>query len=157
MSTDVAVEDSAELLNELIEVTRDGERFYLDAADKVDSQELKGVFRQMATVRQNLIDELGAHVRARGQAPSDARTLAGTARKLYADALAAVRDGAPVYVAQLEEAEDRLLERFRAALDGCRSEPVRRILERHLPTVQAAHLRMKRMKDRVRESHSAAR
>ena len=148
-------EKSADMLNELIEITRDGERFYLDAAKKVRSQELKGIFRQMAQVRQDLIDDLGDQVLARGDVPSGDRTLAGTARKLYADALATIRaDEEPVYVAELEEAEDRLLDHYRGALDEAPL-PVREILERHLPTVRAAHSRMKRLKDMYKESHRA--
>lgn len=141
---------SAELLNELIECTRDGERFFLDAAAHVDDRVAKGVFRQMAEVHQRLIDALGDHVLARGAAPAAGRTLAGGARQLYARALASLREDAPVYVAQLEEAEDRLLERYRSALERSPNERVRGILERHLPTVRAAHLRMSRLKDLYR-------
>jgi uncharacterized protein (TIGR02284 family) len=151
-------EKSADMLNELIEITRDGERFYLDAARKVRSQELRGIFRQMAQVRQDLIDDLGDHVLARGEVPSDERTLAGTARKLYADMLATIRaDEETAYVAELEEAEDRLLDRYSEALDEAPTAPVREILERHLPTVRAAHSRMRRLKDMYKESHRAGR
>jgi uncharacterized protein (TIGR02284 family) len=147
---------SAELLNELIECTRDGERFFLDAAEHVGDRVAKGVFRQMADVHQRLIDALGDHVLARGAAPAPGRTLAGGARQLYARALASLRDDAPVYVAQLEEAEDRLLERYRSALERSPNERVRGILERHLPTVQAAHLRMTRLKDLYRDPRRSA-
>jgi len=147
---------SAELLNELIECTRDGERFFLDAAERVGDRVARGVFRQMAEVHQRLIDDLGDHVRARGTAPAPGRTLAGNARQLYARALASLRDDAPVYVAQLEEAEDRLLGRYRAALERSPNARVRGILERHLPTVQAAHLRMSRLKDLYRHGGPAA-
>lgn len=142
---------SAELLNELIECTRDGERLFLDAAEHVDDRVVKGVFRQMAEVHQRLIDALGEHVLARGTAPAPGRTLAGGARHLYARALASLRDEAPVYVAQLEEVEDRLVERYRAAVERSPNQRVRGILERQLPTVQAAHLRISRLKDLYRD------
>jgi uncharacterized protein (TIGR02284 family) len=128
----------------------------LDAAAHVGDRVARGVFRQMAEVHQRLIDDLGEHVLARGTVPAAGRTLAGSARQLYARALASLRDDAPVYVAQLEEAEDRLLERYQTALARSPSPRVRGILERHLPTVQAAHLRMSRLKDLYRHGGRAA-
>ena len=137
---------STQLLNELIEVARDGERFYIDAASKVGNTELKGLFRQMAEVRQQLIDALGDQVLSRGEVPSGGTTLAGTLRQAYADAMAAFRDDDPVYVSELEEAEDRLLDHYRKALNEAPAGEVKSVLKRHLPTVEAAHSRMKRIK-----------
>lgn len=154
-SKTAATKQSTAVLNDLIEVARDGERFYIDAASKVGNTELKGLFRQMAEVRQQLIDALGDHVLARGDLPSGGTTVAGTLRKMYADALAAFRDDDPVYVSELEEAEDRMLDHYRKALNEAPTDEVHTVLEQHLPTVEAAHLRMKRIKDVYSESPRA--
>lgn len=47
---------SAGLLNDLLALARDGERFYRDAAAKVASPALRDTFRQMADVRQRLAE-----------------------------------------------------------------------------------------------------
>ena len=139
---------STDLLNELLELARDGERFYRDAAERVAAQELKGTFRQMAELRQRLMNDLAEHVTARGEQPSDRRTLLGASRQLYADALAALsaRDD-HVYLRQLEAMEDRLLARYERALEHAPSDSVRQLLQRHLLTVRASHDRMKLLKD----------
>lgn len=139
---------SADLLNDLLEVARDGERFYRDAAEKVQTPALRGTFRQMAELRQRLMDDLAQHVTARGERPSDTRTLGGRARQAYADALASLRENQEeVYIRQLEAVEDRLLRHYENALGHASSEGVRRILQRHLLTVRAAHDRMRMLRD----------
>lgn len=139
---------SAGLLNDLLEVARDGERFYRDAAEKVASPELRGTFRQMSEVRQRLMDDLAQHVTARGEAPSGDRTFWGRSRKAYADVLAALApDNEEVYLRQLESVEDRLLKHYEKALAQAEGDGVRQILQRHLLTVRAAHDRMAALKD----------
>jgi uncharacterized protein (TIGR02284 family) len=145
------VTDAIARLNELIEIARDGERFYDAASREVGSDELRSVFRQQADVRRSLIDALGDQVIARGERPSSDTTLAGRARKAYAGALSALGGEDQAYVQQLEQAEDRLLDHYRKALRDCPDGPVRAALGRHLPTVEEAHQRMRRLKELSRE------
>lgn len=138
---------STDLLNELIEIARDGKKFYLDAAAKVTDGEVQQIFRTQANVREQLINTLSQHVVIRGDIASREETLVGMTRKLYAEILATLssdRDG--IYIQQLEEVEDRLLEHYRKALEVAESEDVRRVLVQHMPIVQAAHDRMKALK-----------
>jgi uncharacterized protein (TIGR02284 family) len=138
----------ADLLNDLLELARDGERFYRDLAVKAGSPELRGTFRQMAELRQRLMDELAEHIGARGEQPSDRRTVLGASRQLFAEAVAALtlRDD-DVYLRQVEAMEDRLLAHYERALEAADSESVRQILRRHLLAVRASHDRMKALKD----------
>jgi uncharacterized protein (TIGR02284 family) len=135
----------ASLLNELIAVARDGERFYRDAADRVGSPELKGVFRQMSEVRQRLMDELAQQVRARGTQPSDERTLGGAARHLYAGVLATLHP---------DDEEVYLQRRYEKALESARDGDgqVRALLQRHLLTVRATHERMRALRAQASEA-----
>lgn len=139
---------SAELLNDLLEVARDGERFYREAAERVRSPELQGTFRQMAELRQRLMDDLAEHVVARGERPSDQRTLRGASQQAYAGVRAALSgDDDQVWLAQLESVEDRLLDRYERALAAADAEPDRQVLRRHLLAVRAAHDRMQLLRD----------
>lgn len=139
----------ADLLNELLELARDGERFYRDAAAHVLRPELRGTFAQMAELRLRLMNDLAEHVTARGERPSDRRTLLGTSRQLYADARAAfsTKDDR-IYLRQLTAMEDRLLAHYERALSDAAADSVRHILRRHLLTVRASHDRMHLLKDR---------
>jgi uncharacterized protein (TIGR02284 family) len=138
---------TTDLLNELIEIARDGRQFYLDAATKVSGADIQQVFRTQANVREQLINDLSQHVVLRGDVASRDETMAGKTRKLYAEILATLSsDQDAVYIGQLEEVEDRLLGHYRKALEDAESEDVRRVLVLHMPTVQAAHDRMKSLK-----------
>lgn len=138
---------SAGLLNDLLEVARDSERFYRDAAERARSPELRGTFRQMAELRQRLMDELAEHVMARGEHPSGHRTLPGAARQLYTELLGVL--GAPaddVYLRHVEAAEDRLLAHYERALADARGDRVEPILRRHLLAVRATQQRMRALR-----------
>lgn len=144
------------LLNELVEIARDGERFYDEAARKVHSDELRTIFRQQSDVRRKLMDALGEAISRRGETPSSATTLAGDMRRAYAAALAKMGDKDETYVDQLEQMEDRLLEHYRQALDAAApGGSVRTILTRQRPAVEAAHERMRRLQALAHSSERA--
>jgi uncharacterized protein (TIGR02284 family) len=139
---------SASLLNDLLKVARDGERFYRDAAARATVPELRGIFRQMAQVRQRLMDELAEQVSARGAKPTASRTLRGAASQAYADARASMNLYADdIFLGAVAAVEDRLLDRYERALDQAEAESVRQVLRRHLLTVRAAHQRMRTLRE----------
>lgn len=134
-------------LNELIEIARDGNKFYLEAAKKVSDPDVRAVFTTQANVREQLISDLSKCVVGRGDLPAEGETMLGKTRQLYADTLAKIKDDKErVYINQLEEAEDQLLEKFREALEHTESEEARKVLVDDMPIVQAAHDRMKTLK-----------
>lgn len=138
---------STDLLNTLIEVSRDGQKFYSDAANKVKDPDVRTVFETQANAREQLINDLSRHVAVRGESASSDETFVGRTRKLYADTLAKLKtDSDGVYIKQLAEAESRLLNHFREALEAVDTEEVRRVLVGHMPIVQAAHDRMRELK-----------
>lgn len=136
-----------ETLNDLIEILRDGQTFYDEAAPKIDDPELQALFRDASTIRYALIVDLADEVETEGRTPSSSGTLAGTVREAYASVLASLSsDRTTTYVKQLEAAEDRLLHAFEDALRECGSSRVRHILAMHLPKVQKMHNAMSRQK-----------
>jgi len=139
---------SADLLNDLLEIARDGERFYRDAAERARSPELRGTFRQMAELRQRLMDELADQLHLRGERPSDRRTVLGASRPLFAEAVAALTlHDDDVYIRQLEATEDRLLAHYEHGLARADDERLRQVLRRHLLAVRAAHDRMRALRE----------
>lgn len=139
---------TADLLNELIERCRDGEQFYRDAAVKAGSLALRGTFRQMAELRQRLIDELADQIHARGEQPSDRRTMLGASRHLIAEAMNALTlHDDDVYIRQLEATEHRLLVAYQRAVERIADDGARPVLRRHLLAVRAAHQRMRALRE----------
>jgi uncharacterized protein (TIGR02284 family) len=134
-------------LNELIEITRDGQTFYTDAVARVTNPHLKAVFRALIDVKTQMISTLSEHVRARGIEPSAQGTLAGSLHKLYAEVQASLSDrGDTTFVAQLEAAEDRLLSAFEQAATTTDDPELRRIITQYLPKVRLCHDEMSNLK-----------
>lgn len=137
----------ATTLNELIQVTRDGQNFYTEAVTRVHSPLLKAVFHGIIDAKTQLIKALSEHVRVRGELPSPAGTLSGTFRKLYAEVtLRLAERNDATFVARLEESEDRLLDAFEAAAAHTDDADLRGIILRYLPKVRLCHEQMRNLK-----------
>lgn len=134
-------------LNELIEITRDGQTFYTDAVRRVNNPHLKAVFRALIDVKAQMIATLSEHVRTRGLLPSSEGTFAGSFHRIYGEVRASLaRKGDARFVAQLEAVEDRLLEAFEQAAAGSDDPELRRIIAQHLPKVRLCHDEMCNLK-----------
>ena len=138
---------SATTLNELIEITRDGQVFYSDAVNRVDNPHLKIVFRGMIDAKSKLINALSGHVRMQGEQPSTDGTFAGSFRKLYAETKVRLSDHKDAtFVAQLEQSEDRLLQAFERAARASSDPALQQIIARHLPKVRLCQEQMLNLK-----------
>lgn len=133
-------------LNELIEITRDGQRFYEHASQEVKDSHLKSLFGEMSRAKVEVIQALSARVAANHEQPASGGTLLGKLRQVYADTRATLAsDEAATYVAQLEEAEDRILHAFEDALESADAQ-LKPLLANEMPKVRACHDRMRGVK-----------
>ncbi len=133
-------------LNELIEITRDGLRFYEHARDAAEDAHLQALFGDMAQAKRELIEDLAGKVVDAHEAPAAGGTFAGTLREIYADTRATLSsDAQATYVAQLEAAEARILHAFEDALENAEAD-VRALLVAQMPKVRASHQRMRELK-----------
>lgn len=138
--------NTTEQLNELIEITRDGQRFYQHAHDEVKDVRLQVLFRDMSQSKSELIRALSVKVAANQDTPASGGTFVGKLRQVYADTKASlVSDTEATYVAQLEEAEDRILHAFEDALESAAPD-VQALLTAEMPKVRANHDRMRTLK-----------
>ncbi|MHB9799609.1 PA2169 family four-helix-bundle protein [Pseudomonas sp. MT3] len=133
-------------LNELIEITRDGERFYRHAICEVRDVRLQQLFESMLQAKIGLIADLSRQVATNHDEPAASGTLRGKLIRMYADARARLAsDPGATYVAQLEEAEDRILQAFEDALQDAAPE-IQALLRAELPKVRACHDQMSALK-----------
>lgn len=127
-------------LNDLIEIARDGGDFYTEAAGRVEDSELSALFGQMATHKRDIVAGLSADVTATGGVPAEHGTIVGSMAQSYADVRAALGDTNYEYVAQLEEAEDRLMKAFKDTLnDDDTPAAAKAAAEKYLPRVVECH------------------
>lgn len=137
--------DKTDQLNELIAIIRDGQRFYEHAHDEIKDARLQALFRDMAQAKHQVIQALAVKVAANHEEPAAGGTLVGKLRQAYADARATLSsDEEATYVAQLEEAEDRIVEAFEDALESAQPD-VQALLAVEMPKVRACHERMREL------------
>jgi uncharacterized protein (TIGR02284 family) len=143
-------DSNAKELQELVQIARDNADFYESARDDVKNPALKDIFTRMAAAKRSLIQSLGARLALSGEEVPDSGTMAGNMRKMYADMKASFsKNDDAIYVAQLEEAEDRLLEHFNASLQKLDDVRMREAVSAQLPQVRACHDEMRALKRRL--------
>lgn len=128
-------------LNELIELTRDGQHFYQHAAEVVKDIELQHLFRDMAQTKTHIIQALSVKVAANNEQPSVEGTMGGKMREVYADTKARLGNTDAVYIDQLDQTEERILQAFEDALKDAEPD-VRALLAIELPKIRACHERI---------------
>ncbi len=137
-------------LKDLIELLNDGEKFYIEAATKVKIPAYANLFQRMAQQKQAIASDLSARLASHGETAPEGGTMLGSLRKFYADVRASMSsDAESIYVAQLEQTEDRILEAFRDELTQSEDMELRRIAERHYPDVKRTHDEMRDLKRRL--------
>ncbi len=138
-------------LNDLIEIARDGGDFYTEAAGKVEDTELSALFGQMATHKRDIVAGLSADVAAAGGEPAEHGTMVGTMAQAYANVRAALGDTNYEYVAQLEEAEDRLMGAFKETInDNDTPAAAKMSAEKYMPRVVECHNIMRSRKQALK-------
>ena len=140
-------------LNDLIQIARDGQEFYNEAAGKVKDAELSALFTRIAASKADIITSLSATVSAAGGTPAEHGTFVGSMQQLYGRLRASLGDTTYGFVAELEESEDRLLGAFRDALgDTNTSALARQDIQRLLPEVQQTHAVMRDRKHALKNA-----
>jgi len=138
---------TAHELNDLIEIARDGQDFYTEAAGKVEDAELKALFTRIAGVKGRIISTLSSTVAATGEKPAEKGTLRGSLQEMYGKIRATFGDTNYGYVAELEESEDRLLAAFKDALQNHEISPAaQQQVAALMPEVQECHNVMRNRK-----------
>lgn len=140
-------------LNDLIEIARDGQDFYTEAAGKVKDAELSALFTRIAGVKRDIVNSLSATVAAAGGKPAEHGTLVGSMQQFYGKVRAALGDTQYGYVAELEESEDRLYHAFDETLrDEDTPANARAEVQALLPKVRECHNVMRDRKQALKKA-----
>ncbi len=144
-------------LHEIAKICCDGDAFYRDAAEKMQDPELREAVREVGRIRGALCRDIHGGLRDKGEETNGSGTFYGTLHKLYADLRARfAEDSDRIYVAELEEAEDRLLRSLEEASLNLEPADARVILQRYMPAARAAHERMRALKRKLASDDKAA-
>ena len=135
-------------LNTLIATLIDSINGYEDAASNAEGSQFQQMFRERASERQQVVEELRVEVRRLGGNPEDDGSFLGKTHQRFLDLKAAVtgRDNKAV-INEVERGEDYLKEKFETALNSdTLSGEGRMIVERAFQSVRQGHDKMSALK-----------
>jgi uncharacterized protein (TIGR02284 family) len=146
--TDHVHSDEITALNTLIATTIDSITGYEDAASNSEAGRFAQLFRDRASERQRVVEDLRAEVRRLGGNPEDDGSLMGKTHQRFLDLKAAItgRDEKAI-INEVERGEDYLKEKFETALHSdALSGECRAAVERAYQSVREGHDQMSQLK-----------
>jgi uncharacterized protein (TIGR02284 family) len=142
-------------LNTLIATTIDSVTGYENSAKDIDNQRFAEIFRERASERQQVVEQLRAEVRRLGGNPEDDGSFMGKTHQRFEDLKAAITgQDEKAIINEVERGEDYLKEKFETALNGdTLSGESRSVVEHCYQSVRSGHDQMSQLKHGM-ESHA---
>jgi uncharacterized protein (TIGR02284 family) len=143
-------EKTINTLRDLIEICRDGQRGFETAGKDARAGELTSLFLAYAGERADYAQELQEQVGALGGDAEKAGSVSGTLHRGWINLKTALAGNEPhAVLVECERGEDAAVQAYREALNGDLDPESRRIVARQARGIQAAHDRIKILRDSV--------
>jgi uncharacterized protein (TIGR02284 family) len=145
---EISNNDVVDVLNDLIETSRDGQYGFTKCAERVKSLQLRQTLTQRSGDCQKAVAELQGLVVQYGGKPAEHGTVAGALHRGWVsvkDALTVDSDHA--VLEECERGEDAALARYRKALKAELPADVRAVITRQMAGAQANHDQVKLLRD----------
>lgn len=143
-------------LNSLIEISRDGQKGFQEASDKIESPQIREFYSKQSMVRAQFVGELQPQVRSFGGEPEKTGSIAAAVHRGWIDLTSTLGGGDHAILIATETGEDYAVGEYKKALDENLPAPLRKIVERQFQSVTRAHDKVKGMRDRLDKSSSSA-
>ncbi|WP_200626679.1 ferritin-like domain-containing protein [Pseudomonas sp. LAM2023] len=151
--------DVIDVLNDLIEYSKDGEKGFRESADDVKNPELKAFFVQRAGECANAAGELQSEVRRLGGDPETSTSLSGDLHRGWVNFKSMLTGKSEEAVLnEVERGEDYALKAYKDAreklvkLGRTASDQTYNLVEKQLQGVQRNHDQVKALRNAVRAS-----
>jgi len=139
-------------LNNLIEVSKDGEEGFRTSADNIDDSLLKSFFLRRSLEVAGSVKELQEVVRSMGGEPETTPSITGTLHRRWIDLKTAITSNDKLAVLnEAERGEDVALKAYKEAVVQDLPPYVRDIVQKQLEGVKRNHDEVKALRDHERE------
>ena len=135
-------------LNDLIEICRDGQNGFKEAAENVKSPDLKTFLNQIATERGQFVNQLQLEVRTLGGDPQKSGSATAAMHRAWIDIKGTLtgKDDHSI-LSECERGEDSAIEAYKDALKLDPPPNIRSTIERQFQSIKLVHDRVKQMRD----------
>ena len=153
MSTSTDTEHSVDVLNQLLETARDGEKGFNEAAESTDNPDLRATLQGFAAQRAAFVTELTQLIQSVGGDPHETGHIAGAVHRGWMNVKEAFskREDKAI-LEECERGEDYAKKSFTEALDEPLPENIRTVVQRMASEVKLAHDRVRGLRDRAKGS-----
>ncbi|MGC2402713.1 MAG: PA2169 family four-helix-bundle protein [Acidobacteriaceae bacterium] len=140
--------DAISVIETLIETCKDGQKGYQDAASHVKRSDLKAYFNEQSLERSGFAGELEAELIRLGKPDKKVSgSVSGTLRRAWIDTKVSLGGGDKTILESVEAGEDKAKEAYQKAVTADLPENVAQIVRRQAASVQAAHDKVKSLRD----------
>jgi uncharacterized protein (TIGR02284 family) len=137
-----------DVLEDLIETCKDGQKGYQDAASHVKRSDLKTFFDQQSLERSSFAGELEAELIHLGKPDKKVSgSVGGTLHRAWIDTKVSLGAGDHSILESVEAGEDSAKESYQKAVTSDLPENVAQIVRRQASAVQKAHDKVKSLRD----------
>ena len=144
-------DDIVDILNDLIENSRDGQYGFQTSAENVKAPELRDSFLARANECQSAVSELQVLVSQCGGKPDDGGTISGAVHRGWVAVKGTLSGYSDLAILEeVERGEDVAKARYKKALEKALPEPIRTIVERQYQGVLRNHDQIRLLRDRYR-------
>jgi uncharacterized protein (TIGR02284 family) len=140
--------DAISVLEELIQTCKDGQKGYQEAASKVKRSDLKTFFNEQSLDRSRFAGELEAELIRLGKPDKKVSgSVVGSLHRAWVDTKVVLGGGDTTILDWLENGEDHAKDAYQKAVTGDLPEDIAQIVRRQAASVQAAHDKVKSLRD----------
>lgn len=143
-------QEAVTTLNDLIEVSRDGEMGFKAAADKADDPGLKNLLQDRARSCAAATVELQSLIRSLGGKPDDSGSVAGAIHRGWTKVRAAVGDNNVAVLEEVERGEDLAKSAYAKALKADLPADIRQTIDQQYQGVLRNHDRVRDLRNQFR-------
>ncbi len=147
----MAQSDAVDVLNDLIEVSKDGEYGFTQCAEHAKSPDIKSTLMSRASNCASGAAELQRLVTTHGGTPEDSGSATGAMHRGWVSVKSAVSSKDDLAVLEeAERGEDSALKRYRKAAEKDLPADVKAVVQKQLQGAQANHDQIKALRDQLR-------
>ena len=144
--------ETISVLNGLVEICRDGNLGFQEAAENIESAQIKTFFLEQSRTRAQFLGELQQEVRGLGSEPDNAGSTAAVIHRAWIDVKSALGGGDGAIVAACETGEDFAVKEYEGALQKQLPANLRAVIERQYQSVKQAHDQVRDWRNSLRKA-----
>jgi len=143
--------NAIDVVSNLIETSKDGQKGYHDAAEHVKSPTLKTYFNEQSVERAGFAQELETHLAALGKPDKKVSgSMGGAMRRAWLDTKANLGGGDKTILESVEAGEDTAKDTYNKALTGTLPSTLLEIVRKQAASVQRAHDKVRMLRDEAK-------